>query len=92
MKHETFIVLIRVFYYNARRVCEELENSIFTSPPDYEGTGQWYVKDMIQREFNDINEDYISVLSISDFMDDMNNEEHESSATFVSYVLYTKEN
>ncbi len=91
MKHEIFIVLIRVFYHNARKVCEELENSVFTSPPDYEGSGQWYVKDMIQREFSDINEDYISVERISDFMDDLNND-LSLSGVFVSYVLYKKEN
>ena len=90
MKHKIFIVSIDVEYHNARKLCEELENSVFTSPPDYEGRGDWYIEDMITRESPDVNKEYISVLDISDFMDEVNNEVSLDSV-FITYVLYNKD-
>lgn len=90
MKRETFIVSIHVEYYNARKLCEELENSVYTSPPDYEGQGDWYIEDMITREFPNVDRKYISVLGISDFMDEVNNGTSLDSV-FITYVLYNQE-
>ena len=76
---ETCIVLISVDYYNARKVCEAIENQKFDSRES--------IIETINKELDDDVEGVVSIFRLSDFMDEVNNQELDNlTEYFISYI------
>jgi hypothetical protein len=74
----TQIVLISVDHVNARKVCEQIENTTYPTLTA--------LKDTLKEKLDDVNEGVI-VLTISQFMDEVNDQLLDNlSEYFISYV------
>ena len=75
---ETCIVLISVINSNARKVCEAIENQKFDSRES--------ARETIKEQLGDY-EGGISILRLTDFMDEVNNQELDNlQFSFISYI------
>ena len=75
---ETCIVLISVVNSNARKVCEAIENQKFDSRES--------ARETIKAQLDDY-EGGVSILRLTDFMDEVNNQELDNlQFSFISYV------
>jgi hypothetical protein len=77
---ETCVVLISVKCYRARKTCEEIENQKFDSRVG--------VVETINQKLNDNISlyDKITILRLSDFMDEYNNQFINAHDYFMSYI------
>lgn len=73
---ETYIVVVGIQVLAARRICERLENKVFNTIVE----AQDYIKDTY------LESELISLVSISDFMDDCNNQEFNLEEYFIGYI------
>jgi hypothetical protein len=75
---ETCIVLISVINSNARKVCEAIENQKFDSRES--------ARETIKEQLGDY-EGGVSILRLTDFMDEVNNQELDNlQFSFISYI------
>jgi hypothetical protein len=77
---ETTIVVIPVGYSNARKVCNLIENQVFESYND--------LRNVLNSEL-DVNEDddnQPQFFSMSDFMEESNDQLFDFEGSFISYV------
>jgi hypothetical protein len=73
----TQIVLISVDHYNARKVCEQIENTTYPTLTA--------LKDTLKEKLDDVNG--AMVLTISQFMDEVNDQLLDNlTEYFISYV------
>ena len=77
---ETVIVVISVDYSNARKVCEQLENQQFASTTE--------LREVLNLELETDEEDknQPQFFSLSDFMDECNDQYINLENSFISYV------
>ena len=73
---ETYIVVVGIQVLAARRICERLENQVFNTIVE----AQDYIKDTY------LESELISLVAISDFMDDCNNQEFNLDEYFIGYI------
>ena len=75
---ETCVVLISVINSNARKVCEAIENQKFDSRES--------ARETIKEQLGDY-EGGVSILRLTDFMDEVNNQELDNlQFSFISYI------
>jgi len=75
---ETCVVLISVINSNARKVCEAIENQKFDSRESARET----IKEQLGED-----EGGVSILRLTDFMDEVNNQELDNlQFSFISYI------
>ena len=75
---ETCIVLISVINSNARKVCEAIENQKFDSRES--------ARETIKEQLGDY-EGGVSILRLTDFMDEVNNQELDNlQFSFISHI------
>lgn len=74
---ETYIVVVGIQVLAARRICERLENQVFNTLVE----AQDYIKDKYPND-----NELISLVDISDFMDDCNNQEFNLDKNFIGYI------
>jgi hypothetical protein len=75
---ETCIVLISVINSNARKVCEAIENQKFDSRES--------ARETIKEQLDDY-EGGVSIFRLTDFMDEVNNQELDNlQFSFISYI------
>jgi hypothetical protein len=77
---ETCVVLISVKCYRARKTCEEIENQKFDSRVGVVETINQKLNDNISLD------DKITILRLSDFMDEYNNQFINAHDYFMSYI------
>jgi hypothetical protein len=72
---ETCIVLISIDYYNARNVCEAIENQKFDSRES--------ARETIKEQLGGV----VSIFRLTDFMDEVNNQVLDNlTEYFISYI------
>ena len=77
---ETIIVAISVDYSNARQVCNLIENQVFESY----GSLRKYLNEKLLVDEEDENQPQF--FSLSDFMEECNDQLFNFEGTFISYV------
>ena len=90
MNKEIYIILIKVDYTNARKLCERNERTTFTSI-DYNGTGARWIYDVLTRNNPDLSNSHLLVYDMSNFMDLLNNQDINMDDYFMSYVFYQRD-
>lgn len=83
---DTYIIMVGVSYHGARKLCESLENVLYVPPQSYKGLPEVYILESTIENHPDVP---IMVVTISDFMN-MVNDEEDFSNVFISYVRYAK--
>lgn len=85
---KTFIVLIPVSYYDARKACETIENTHFKIKPKDDGYQKLTAHKVLLEidKVVDTGSIMIEVYTLTDFMDSFNDEEINADNYFMSYV------
>lgn len=75
---KTQIILVSVDHNNARKICEQIENTTYPTLTA--------LKDTLKEKLDDVNEG-VMVFTISEFMDEVNDQLLDNlSEYFISYV------
>jgi len=80
---KTFIVLIPVVYFDARKTCEAIENQTYKDVPTLLNE----VHEKLERGGKDGKDEDVLVYELSEFMDEVNNQELDVMTNyFIGYV------
>lgn len=75
-----FIVVIPIDYYNARSVCNRIENTKYETIDDLRNHLELFLG------MNDSDENKPQFFSLTDFMEECNDELFDFDSVFISYV------
>lgn len=84
---KTLIVTISVSYFNSRKICDLIESQNFDSTQDLIN----YLDAHLQpKDEDEQNEDTFGIFSLTDFMEECNDQTFNIEEFFISYVTLTQ--